>query len=374
MTTKTGSTGSTGSNLEHAIGADGLFSISLGSGEARLRAVSGGTVRIRDGRGQDLADLFELELGDGNAALRAMGDGRGRRGRGGSPDLEIELPARTTVVVESASGDVDVDGLLGDQRYRSSSGDLRLRAVSGKIAIEAVSGDVDVVAIGEAEVRMRTTSGDIELRAATIRELQATTTSGDVKIAGRLAGPGPFSIVTVSGDGQLAPAGDVTIEMASLSGDLHSDFPGKFEGGRGRRSLTVGTSGPRVDFRSMSGDLNVVRPEAVGHPELLPAAEPPGPVEPATAPQPPEPPIAPEPGAPAVNGAIAAAYEDARLRILRSLERGDIDVAEAGNRLEALDSGSDETMVEEGEPAGTAPDETTQPFDTNASGHEPADG
>ena len=138
--------------------------------------------------------------------------------------------------------------------------------------------------------------------------------------------------------------------------------------------MTVGTSGPRVDFRSMSGDLNVVRPKAVGHPEPLPAAEPPGPVEPATAPQPPEPPIAPEPGAPAVNGAIAAAYEDARLRILRSLERGDIDVAEAGNRLEALDSGSDETMVEEGEPAGTAPDETTQPFDTNASGHEPADG
>ena len=44
-------------------------------------------------------------------ALRATGDGRGRRGRGGSPDLEIELPARATVVVESASGDIDVDGL-----------------------------------------------------------------------------------------------------------------------------------------------------------------------------------------------------------------------------------------------------------------------
>ena len=35
-----------------------------------------------------------------------------------------------------------------------------------------------------------------------------------------------------------------------------------------------------------------------------------------------------------VNGAIAAAYDDARLRILRSLERGEIDVAEAGRRLE----------------------------------------
>ena len=39
------------------------------------------------------------------------------------------------------------------------------------------------------------------------------------------------------------------------------------------------------------------------------------------------------------NGAIAAAYEDARLRILRSLERGEIDVEEAGLRLEALDRG-----------------------------------
>jgi hypothetical protein len=39
------------------------------------------------------------------------------------------------------------------------------------------------------------------------------------------------------------------------------------------------------------------------------------------------------------NGAIAAAYDDARLRILRSLERGEIDVAEAGRRLETLDAG-----------------------------------
>ena len=39
-----------------------------------------------------------------------------------------------------------------------------------------------------------------------------------------------------------------------------------------------------------------------------------------------------------VNEAIAAAYDDARLRILRSLERGEIDVAEAGRRLEQLDA------------------------------------
>jgi hypothetical protein len=60
--------------------------------------------------------------------------------------------------------------------------------------------------------------------------------------------------------------------------------------------------------------------------------------------------------APPVNGAIAAAYEDARLRILRSLERGEIDVAEAGRRLEALDAGAG---AEE-----TASDETVDADDT----------
>jgi hypothetical protein len=53
------------------------------------------------------------------------------------------------------------------------------------------------------------------------------------------------------------------------------------------------------------------------------------------------------------NGAIAAAYDDARLRILRSLERGEIDVAEAGRRLEQLDSG-DAATAHDADDADTA--------------------
>ena len=39
------------------------------------------------------------------------------------------------------------------------------------------------------------------------------------------------------------------------------------------------------------------------------------------------------------NGAIVAAYEDARLAVLRALERGEIDVVEAERRFAALDGG-----------------------------------
>jgi hypothetical protein len=349
--TKTGTP--TGAQLEHRIGPDGLFSIALGSGGARLRGVEGDQVWVRARRGRDLAELFAIGLGDGSLSLRDSHETG--RGRGGSADVEIDLPFGATVVAEQSSGDLEVDGLTGDQRYRTASGDVRLGAVSGRISVESASGDVDIVAVGVADVTLRTMSGDVELRAGTLRSLQLATTSGDLKVAGRLAGPGPFNIVTVSGDALLAPAGDVRIEMATLSGDLHSELGGRVENGRGRRTLTIGSSGPTVEFRSMSGDVTVTRPKAYDaaakasdEPETA-AFEDDAPSE-GAGPAAEAPAAAAEPEAAiehsATNGAIEAAYDEARLRILRSLERGEIDVAEAGRRLEALDGGPDEPAAD----------------------------
>jgi hypothetical protein len=177
-------------------------------------------------------------------------------------------------------------------------------------------------------------SGDVALRAGTLRSLQATTTSGDLKVAGRLLGPGPFKIETVSGDMLLAPAGDVRVEMATLSGDLESELDGLTESRRGHRSLLVGSGEPLVEFRSMSGDLSVVRPTAVPA-RTAPSDE--GAPDPSASAS--DTPTERLPTSAPANGAIVAAYEDARLRILRSLERGEIDVEEAGLRLEALDRG-----------------------------------
>ena len=342
---------SAGVDLAHTIGADGIVSIRVRDGHVRVRAVEGDTLRVRDRRGRDLRSSFDIELGEGSASLS---DSRGWGGsatslHGHATELELELPLRATIVVETVSADIEVDGVLGDQRYQTTSGDLALRAVSGRLVVEAVSADVDIRATGEADIDARTVSGDIELRAGTLRSLRLTTTSGDVQVAGRLAGPGPFAIETVSGDAKLAAAGDVQVEMTTMSGDLQSEVGGRTEGRRGHRTLVVGSAGQLVTFRSMSGDLKVVRPVAVPLPPVAPAPH--VPAEPAS-PAPFEP--SPPPPPPAHNGAIAAAYEDARLGILRSLERGEIDVAEAGRRFEALDGG---------EPLGRATETAGRPVD-----------
>ena len=333
----------TGSRLEHSIGADGLFSLQVRSGDVRLSGVDADTITVLERRGRDLGTAFEIALGDGSLSLHEPRGGSGPRGGGG--DLEISLPRRATVVVETSSGDLEVDGLTGDQHYRMASGDLRMRAVGGGIVVQGVSGDLNVVAVADADVTLTTVSGDVELRAATLRSLSVASTSGDAKVAGRFAGKGPFSIETVSGDVLLAPAGDVRMEMRTVSGDLNSDVGGRIESGRGRRSVSIGSGGPTLAIRSMSGDVTVVRPvaftadlEAIVDPMIEPAEKP-------------------------ANGAIAATYEDTRLRILRSLERGEIDVTEAGRRLEALDDGDEAEGIIPPEDLAPAADEAV---DTDA--------
>lgn len=306
---------STVASLDHAIGADGLFSLHLRDGEVRIRAVDGEIIRVSDAHGHDLSEMFVIEIGEGSVSLRSTRGATflGRHRHGHAPDIAVDLPRSATIVVETTSADVCSDGLLGDQRYRTVSGDLTLSEVSGRIAIEAVSGDVKVTAIGETDVALRTVSGDVELRAGTLRSLRSTTTSGDLKVAGRLLGAGPFSVETVSGDALIAPAGEVRIEMTTMSGDLRSEVDGRAAGDRGQRSLSIGTGGPLLTFRSMSGDLRVVRPTRIDAPDV--------------------------PALPALPAPTVMVDDDPRLLILRALERGEIDVAEAGRRLEILDDG-----------------------------------
>ena len=307
--------------LEHEIGTDGLLQIRLHDGDARLQAVSGTTVRVRD-RGGDVTRAVDAECAPGSLAIRAgrsgiFGEGR-RRGRH-ALDLDVDVPVGATVVIETASGDIRVSGLRGDQRYRSASGDITLRDVSGRLDADSVSGDLEILAVGQSAIKVRTVSGDVSLRAATITALSVSTTSGDVRLAAGLAGTGPFAIETVSGDSVLALAGDVRVELRTVAGDLRSDVPAVADGGPGRRTLTVGRGGPTLAVRSMSGDVRLVHPTAVSHEEVPSMSD----------------------DAPtlvvATDPADADTLEAARLAILRDLEDGAIDVAEALLRLEAVD-------------------------------------
>ena len=309
--------------VTHRIGADGMVVVRIADGQVRLRGVTGDNATVRAADGNALVGL-DIEPGERSLTirtgrgieLRGFGWGDRSRGRGRTCDVELEIPSGATVVVEGASTDVEVRGLRGDQRYRSASGDLVLREVSGSLTIEALSGDVEIGADGPSTISARSVSGDLDVRAGSIAELRASTTSGDLYVAGCFEGDGPFSIETVTGDATLSPANGVRVEARTITGDIDSELPARRDDADGRRALVIGAGGPTITFRSTSGDLRVVAADRAT-PHATPGA---------TAP---------------ARSTTHAPVDDARLTILRALERGEIDVAEAGRRLEVLGDGDD---------------------------------
>jgi hypothetical protein len=331
-----------GATIEHHIGATGRFHLRQLSGEISVRGVDGDLVSVRERDGKSVSASFRVEATDGSLSLTApdrfgldaLVFGIGRRS---SLDLEVEVPRGADVSIETASGDVTASGLVGMTKVRTASGEVSLDALGGILELDAVSGDVSISAVAALDLRARTISGDCSLRAPSLGRAVIETTSGDIRLDANLAGRGPFEIHTVSGDATIVGRSGMQIEARTVTGDLRSDLPHRLETGPGRKRLIVGDGGVTLGFKSVSGDLRVSAPRDVLAPARpavpVPAAPPPAPrpefpPHVPTALEPPAPPAPPAPGYGRDGG-----QEVARLDVLMALERGDLSVEAAMQRL-----------------------------------------
>ena len=330
--TKTKTAEGAGTALEHPIGPRGRFVLKFASGEVAVRGVEGDTARVRSLDDRSLADLFTIESGDDHLELRQTEQfGLGIFGRGQSAELDVEVPHGASVTIETASADIDAQDLSGTKTFRTASGEVSLNRMAGPVDVETVSGEIALDGQAPLDLAARTVSGDVEVRVPALRKLDLGTTSGDVKVDAELTGQGPFAIRTISGDAIVVGRSGFRVEAESVTGDLSSDLPGKRESMPGRKVLIVGRPGPTLVFRSVSGDFHVSQPrdaapQQVEEPTMTSTGK--------SMPTPPEPPapIAPQSPAEATNA------DAARMEILRQLERGDISVAEATEKLGRLDA------------------------------------
>ena len=309
--------------IDHEIGPRGRFTLRQASGEITIKGVEGGTVRVRSTDGESLADQFNIETGDGFVDLRQRDQfslGKLMLRIGASPEIEVEVPHGATISVEAASAEIHASDLDGTKRFRTASGELRLTRLAGALEAETVSGDIDLDGQTPLELAMRSISGDVRVRVPKLKRLDLGTTSGDIWLDAELAGDGPFAIRSISGDATIVGRMGFKVEAETITGDLSSELAHKRESTHGRKILVVGRPGPTLAFRSVSGDLHVVQPRDAA-PESVPT--PPAPPAPLGAP--------PAPEAPSID------IDETRLEILRELERGDITVAEATERLGSLD-------------------------------------
>ena len=317
--------------LEHQTGPRGRFTLRVASGEVSIRGVEGDRIRVKADDESAFRKQFSVNAGDGYLDIRQNDKlGLGIFGRSESVDLEVEVPHGASVKVDSQSGDIEALDLSGAKSFRTASGEIELHRLAGSAEVETVSGDLRIEGAAPIEVRAKTVSGDIEIRVPVVKRLDLGTTSGDAVLDAELRGEGPFAVRTISGDVTVVGRSGFRVEAESITGDLSSELPAKRESQPGRKILIVGRPGPTLTFRSVSGDFLVTEPRQAAQ-----ALQ--------------EDPMPHQDAAPAettnrtetqggAEGADGAGDADARrLDILRQLERGEISVAEAGDRLGELD-------------------------------------
>ncbi|HEX3264514.1 MAG TPA: DUF4097 family beta strand repeat-containing protein [Candidatus Limnocylindrales bacterium] len=309
--------------IDHQIGPRGRVTLRGTSGEISLRGVEGDHVRVKADDEKAFRDRFSVELGKDSLDVNQNEKlGFGIFGRGESVDLTVEVPHGATVKIETQSGDIAATDLSGSKSFRTASGEVILKRLAGPVEVETVSGDLEIEGQAPIDLKARTVSGDVDIQVPVLRRLDLGTTSGDMGIDADLKGEGPFALRTISGDVHFVVRSGVKIEAETITGDLSSDLDSKRESGLGRKVMVVGRPGATLSFRSVSGDLRAAKPRTAAPPLEETAM-----TESATGDQ-----------AAATQAQTDSADADAkRLEILRSLERGEISVAEAGEQLGALD-------------------------------------
>lgn len=147
--------------------------------------------------------------------------------------------------ISSVSGDVDVTGVGGDLRARSTSGNVTVRGVSGAVNASSTSGNVHVGEIN-GTVSGRSTSGNVEVEILQLNgagDMDFASTSGNVRV-------------------KLPSNLDADVRMSTTSGGLKTDFPLTIEEperGSGRRaSGRIGAGSRNLNLKSTSGSVSLL--------------------------------------------------------------------------------------------------------------------
>lgn len=184
-------------------------------------------------------------------------------------DIEVNIPAHTSLDVTSASADCNVKGTYKSVQIRTANGDIDVSGRADTLDIHTASGDVDVAGCTQRTLHIVTASGDIEA-GATSHTVQLTTASGDIEAHAAAQ----TTISSASGDVEVeihqacqatinSASGDIDVRIQpgfltdvdakTLSGHIHTNLDFN-TGGTGNTAADI-----RLQAQSLSGDISVTK-------------------------------------------------------------------------------------------------------------------
>jgi DUF4097 and DUF4098 domain-containing protein YvlB len=207
----------------HPADSDGTVEISAVAGSVEVSGWDRPEIEVT-GTANDSVERIEITgNGSRNSVRVIQRSGSSWHMSSDDTHLVVHLPAHSTVSATLVSANLKIHGVSGDATLRTVSGDVS-GEVGGDLHANTVSGNVTLSAPAAHTIEVKTISGDIHLDGGA-GDIEISTVSGDAKIALATVTHGRFK--SISGDlaTSLSLSPDAQLDGQSVSGTLHFDFP-----------------------------------------------------------------------------------------------------------------------------------------------------
>ncbi|MFI6658103.1 DUF4097 family beta strand repeat-containing protein [Streptomyces sp. NPDC050523] len=138
----------------------------------------------------------------------------------GTITVEVQLPADSSVDLQTTSADLNITGGVNHLRFHTVSGDINAQGVR-KLSGNSTSGDVIVRHVNES-VAVSSVSGDIEIEAYSGNSFSANSVSGDLELTATPHATGSVNVSSVSGDVTTRGAGHLAVRPSTVSGRVRN--------------------------------------------------------------------------------------------------------------------------------------------------------
>jgi DUF4097 and DUF4098 domain-containing protein YvlB len=228
-------------------------------------------------------DADSLEISVKHPNTRGGWNFWGRSDSGLEPTmLEVTIPQRASLEVESVAADVDVQQMAGarlsvssvsgdvrvtasspgEAEFENVSGDTLARITTSRVQADSVSGDVSVQGGLDGEVSLESVSGNLELVAKSLSKLNLNSVSGDATVRTALRPGAKVEAETLSGTLalQLPRNTGARVHVETFSGDIDSPAGNVHseEHGPGKSLDTrLGDGRSEINLQSFSGDVRI---------------------------------------------------------------------------------------------------------------------
>ena len=244
------------------LASGGTFELQSGTGDVMITGGGGRDARIEatkrvrgasDARVRAMLDRITIDVTErgGNVEVRTLR----QRGPGNATvDYTITLPQNVNVILRSASGNLSVLRMAGDE--------LHMNTLSGNVVVRELKGRM---------IDLHTVSGNMLLQDIAAQHAVLESTAGNLEYAGRLQPSGRYQFLTHRGDIRVTPFGNpgFDLEAMTFKGNLRSEFvltmlqrPRAVERQRVQKFLKgkFGDAGAMVTASSFSGNIVIVKP------------------------------------------------------------------------------------------------------------------